>query len=283
MKTESEVRNYEFDFGNQPEIKAGRTIVDVLSLTVLTATSPPLVQGPDSPSIVSPIVSAPFSGGIKGFLYRVDIKVKLDDDRILEDQATIRVYSEEPPAISDPFSAEDLLYAAKQRFGEEILRARVAPQGSEGDKETELLKIARSVVARVQGAAEQADSWPLPGRWPVDSVSPIDGTTDISDVPFQYVWPDDLMQRALDLFDWRTYQGLEVIPQSKVSAGKEAEKYFFNVSRGIEALAVGGPGEPSSGRPLVSRDRQGRTLIADGSYDRLNVLDSFRFHGWDWS
>lgn len=179
------------------------------------------------------------------------------------------------------FSPADLLAAAEARFGQAVLRQRVAPGGTASVKELELAKIARGVIARVQGAAEQADSWPLPGVWPPGSVSPADGTTSIAGQAYADIWPDDLMQRALDLFDYRAYGGLEAVPASKVTMGKAAEQYFFNVARGVEALTVGGSGEPTSAHPTASRDRMGNSLVADTSMPRKNVLDTFIGPGWD--
>lgn len=282
MKTPSEEKFYTFNFDKQPAIEAGATIVDIISLEVTpTGEAGDLATSGESASGSRATFLA--TGGILGTLYTVDIKVLLSTDETIEDQALIRITSETPSSPIGPFSAQRLLEFAYARFGEEALQQRVAAGKEQSAKEMELLKIARSVISRVQGAAEQADSWPLPGDWPMDSVSPIDGETDISGIPFADMWPADLLQRALELFDWRTYQGLEVIPQAKVTMGKAAETYFFNVARGIEALTVGGLGEPTSGAPLASRDRSGAALLNDGSRDRRNVLDTFVGGAWDWS
>jgi hypothetical protein len=178
------------------------------------------------------------------------------------------------------FSAADLIAAAEARFGAAALRLRVNG-ANDAEKDLELAKVAGSVISRVQAAAQVAGSWPLTGTWPAGSVDPADGTTDISGTPYSDIWPPDLLQRALDLFDWRTYSTLEVVPDSKVTLGKQAEQYFLNVARGVDSLGIGAPADRAPSVPLSTRARDGSTLMGDGSADRRNVLDEFRGPGWD--
>lgn len=280
MKTPSEEKFYEIDFRNQPAIKAGA----VISSEVLTVEPPGELDVDDDISHSGGKVIFLAKDGDLWTLYRVNCKATLNTGEILEDEVTLRIVSESLEAVPEgSFSAQHLLTTAYLRFGPKVLQSRVSPTGSQTDKELELLKIAQSVISRVQGAAEQADSWPLPGAWPEGSVSPIDGHTDIAGEPFTDIWPADLLQRALELFDYRTYAGLEAVPATKSSIGKGAEKYFFDIARGVEALTVGGAGEPTSGTPLSSRDRAGNDLLGDGAQNRKPLLDTFHGGGWDYS
>jgi hypothetical protein len=178
------------------------------------------------------------------------------------------------------FSASDLVTAAKARFGEATLRARI--RGAAGDTvaaDFELVRIANGVIARAIDAAVQI-GWPLPGVWPPGSLDD-DGTTDISGVPYSQIWPKNLLQHALDLFNWRTLSGLEGASDNQRKTGAAAEHFFEQVEMGATSIGVGGPTDTATPEPLAARDRCGRTNLLDGSQDKANVLDTFRGFGWD--
>lgn len=179
------------------------------------------------------------------------------------------------------FAASDLVTAATARFGSAVLRQRVAPGGDNTAKDLELTKIAQSVIGAVQAAAQAQDQWPLPGQWPAGSVSPVDGSTDVSGVPYRAVWPYNLIDQAMRLFDFRSYSG-EVIPTEKIKVGQMAELFFLNVSKGLTGLGLGVSTDVSSPAPEAARDRQGRSLLNDGSSngDRL-AADFMTGVGWD--
>ena len=179
------------------------------------------------------------------------------------------------------FEPNDLLEAAKSRFGDSILQNRVAPTGDSSDKEAELIKIAHSVYSRVRASLQANIGWPVPGKWPLGSLD-YDGSTDISGQNFSDRWPDDLIQHALELFDWRTYAGAEAPPTEKRKLAELAEKYFQGLSDGTIGLGVGTDTDTGPPDPIAARDRQGRSLLADGSPDRRTLMDDFIGGGWDY-
>ncbi|MDQ6892209.1 MAG: hypothetical protein M3167_06335 [Acidobacteriota bacterium] len=180
------------------------------------------------------------------------------------------------------FAASDLVTAAKARFGATNLQQRVAPGASTPLKDLELLKIAQGVIDAFSEAAQNAGLWPLAGVWPAGSVSPLDGTTDVSGQPYANVWPYNMTQRALDYFDGRSYGALEVIPSGKLQMLKAVDAFLLSVAKGAIGLGTSGLDEPSTPRPIASRDRSGRSLTADGAQDRRNLLDTFIGAAWDW-
>jgi len=182
------------------------------------------------------------------------------------------------------FAASDLVDIAKERFGESVLRERmrgasgVDQNAIDAAADLELTKIATSVISRVQAACVQV-GWPLPGSWPAGSVD-YDGSTDISGTLYADRWPDNLLQVALDLFQWRTLSGNEGISDAMRQVGKAAEAFFVGVQSGAISLGIGGKTDTATPEPVAARDRCGKSLVA-GVPDRTNVLDTFRGFGWD--
>jgi hypothetical protein len=171
------------------------------------------------------------------------------------------------------FDADALLALAKARYGEAQLRDRMrGAAGNASAADAELLAIAASVVSRVKNAAVQV-GWPLPGRWPADS--PNAGEL------FADAWPENLLQNALDLFNWRTLSGLEGASDSQRHVGQSAERFFDAVEKGGSALGVGGPTDTATPAPVAARNRAGDALIP-GPADRSNVLDVFGKNSWGW-
>jgi len=168
---------------------------------------------------------------------------------------------------------------AKARFGEAILRTRMRGAGGDPDAaDLELVKIANGVISRVQDAAASV-GWPLPGVWPAGSVDD-DGTTDLSGVAYKDVWPKNLLQNALDLFNWRTLSGQEGASDNQRKTGQAAEKWFTAVEMGGASIGVGGATDTATPAPISARDRCGKSLVA-GVPDQENVLGAFRGFGWD--
>lgn len=177
------------------------------------------------------------------------------------------------------FAAQDLVDAASKVFGEAQLRDRVAPRGDKTAKDRELLRIASSVVSAFAGAAGQSVGWPLPGLWPPLSAD-ADGN-DISGRPYREVWPANMLQKALEIFNARTYMALEVVPDQMRRTVTAVEKWLFDFARGSVALSIGGDTDTSSPSPESTHDRQGHNLLADGAADHDLLLDQFRGLGWD--
>src|ERR1700739_1119741 len=99
------------------------------------------------------------------------------------------------------FTAADLLTRAQERYRISVLRARM--RGAEGDQtaaDAELLRIATAVYSRVSSACMVFVGWPLPGQWPAGSLD--DGGNDISGKNYSEVWPFDLLENALQLFNY---------------------------------------------------------------------------------
>jgi hypothetical protein len=168
------------------------------------------------------------------------------------------------------YGASDLLEAAKSRFDETVLRNRMrGALSSIDDADSELLEIAESVVSRVQAAVTASIGWPLPG-------------TSEDGVAFAEAWPADLLQRALDLFNWRTLSGLETVADQQLRIGMAAEKYFDMVQAGSVGLGLGVSVDLSPPSPLAARTRDGSSNIGTVS-DRVNALDSLTGRGWDFA
>lgn len=163
------------------------------------------------------------------------------------------------------FSAEDLVDLAKKRYGAAILRTRM--RGAGGDAtlaDAELLAIATSVFSRVKVAASAQNSWPFSAL-------------------YAEAWPENLLQNAMDLFNWRTLSGLDSASENQRLVGKAAEDYFQKVQSGAIPLGVGGDRDTSTPTPVAARGRDGSSNLT-GIPDRENTLDAFRGLGWDyWS
>jgi len=160
------------------------------------------------------------------------------------------------------FASADLLVLAKARYGDATLRNRMrGAQGDGGLADVELLAIADSVYARVVDAARRNVGWPFPA-------------------PYNETWPANLLQRALDLFNWRTISGLEGTSDSQRKVGEAAEAWFTKAELGGVSLGVGGPDTDSAtAEPVAARARDGSSTI--GQDDRENVLDQMSGFGWD--
>jgi hypothetical protein len=179
-------------------------------------------------------------------------------------------------------AASDLLAAAIARFGQSPLEQRVAPGASGAAKEIQLTMIAQSAISAIQGALQASSGWPIQGTWPAGSVSPLDGTTDVGGELYQDVWPADLVEQALQLFDFRTYAGLEIIPAEKLKIGTMAAKYLVDLARGAVGISTGTTTDISVAVPIAARGRDGTNQLADGGADMPRVLDNFDGRGWDW-
>lgn len=166
------------------------------------------------------------------------------------------------------FTATEFLTLAKARYGEAILRGRMRGAIVPGDQnatnaaaDTELEKIASGVISRVQAAATAQGGWPFP-------------------TPYDDTWPDNLLQNALDLFNWRTVSGLEGTADNFRTVGKMAESYFDQVQQGGISLGIGTPGDKATPEFVNARNRDGSSNIS-GICDTENALDAFRGLGWD--
>jgi len=180
------------------------------------------------------------------------------------------------------FSPSDFLDRAFTRYGEQVLRDRM--RGANGDPDTadrELYRIAKSVFGRVQAACTPSIGWPLPGVWPAGSLED-DGTTSIAGEAYADRWPDNLLQNALDLFNWRTVAGLDAASDNQRQVGKLAEAYFAAVETGSLTVGIGGDTDVSEPLPAVARNRDGSSNVS-GVPDRENTLDIFSGSAWDGS
>ena len=176
------------------------------------------------------------------------------------------------------FTAEAFLAIAEERYGQAVLRDRMRGGSTTQEKDTELLRVAFSVLGRVQVAASASCGWPLPGVWPSGSVDAADN--DISGLAYSDIWPADLLQRALDLFNWRTLAGLEQASDNQRRVGQAAEKYFDSLENGSLSLGLGVPADEKSGTPIAARNRDGSSNVS-GVCDQENVLDTFRGRAWN--
>jgi hypothetical protein len=177
------------------------------------------------------------------------------------------------------FSANDFVDIAKSRFGEDVLRSRMrGARGDSGAADLELTRIAAGVIARVMDACVQV-GWPIPGTWPTGSFDE-DGTK-LDGQFYADVWPRNLLQNALDLFNWRTVSGLDGVSDNQRRVGVAAETYFNKVELGASSIGVGGATDTATPAPVAARSRSGGTNLADGSQDKQNVLEAFSGFGWD--
>lgn len=175
------------------------------------------------------------------------------------------------------FEAQDLVDIAKRRFGETKLRERMRSDDA-SDADDQLLRIAQSVLSRVQAAASTSVGWPFPGTWPDGS---FDGVgEDISNEPYTDVWPENLLQNALDLFQWRTVAGLEQATDNQRRVGVAAEAYFVAVGSGEIGLGLASTTEAGSPGFLAARNRDGSSNIGSVP-DQDNALDIFTGESWD--
>ena len=165
-------------------------------------------------------------------------------------------------------NAAELVTAAKARFGEAVLRGRMRGAIVPGDQaatneaaDAELEKIAAGVISRVQVAAASQGGWPFPE-------------------PYATTWPDNLLQNALDLFNWRSVSGLDGVADNFRTVGKMAESYFDQVQQGGISLGIGTAGDAASPEFVNARNRDGSSNLS-GIQDQDNALDSFRGLGWD--
>src|SRR6185503_5384523 len=145
------------------------------------------------------------------------------------------------------FTAVDLLAFAKVRYGEAVLRTRM--RGTAGDPvaaDAELTKISESVVGRIRSAAQSSVGWPV-------------------------LVTANVLQRALELFNWRTLAGYEQVSSTQRDIGRAAEKFFDDLAEGEEAWGVAGSTDTSSPHPLAARDRDGNALLGSVS-DRRNLF-----------
>lgn len=164
------------------------------------------------------------------------------------------------------FSAQNLVDAAKQRYGDTTLRRRM--RGAHPNEESidtnaadaELVEIANSVLGTIEAAAHDSEtSWPLPS-------------------PYNETWPGELFQKALELFDYRTKSGLPKISEHALRLGMEAEKYFKGLASGEHTWNIGLTEDIPKMEPVGSRERDGTSLVA-GVSDRVNVLEDM--HDFD--
>lgn len=159
------------------------------------------------------------------------------------------------------FASDDLLALAVLRYRQDVLRNRM--RGAEGNAtaaDLELQAIADAVFATVKASTMHFGiGWPMPA-------------------PYNESWPSQLLQRALELFNWKTLAGTEAVSPEQVRIGVAAEAYFGRLAQGGEPLGIGGPGDAGERKAYAARDREGSSLI--GQKDRRNVLEGFD-PAWD--
>ena len=178
------------------------------------------------------------------------------------------------------FGAPELLAVAKKRFGEDILRSRMlGSAATASDQDRELTRIALSVVGRVQAAVTPSVGWPIPEVWPVGSLD--ENGNNLGGVAFKDRWPYDLLQHALELFNWRTLSGSQEVSEQQRRIGAMAERYFDELARGLISLGIGGMLEVAGAEVLIARNRDGSSNIA-GIPDTDPVLDTFHDFAWDY-
>jgi len=156
------------------------------------------------------------------------------------------------------FTSANLLEYAKARYGEAVLRQAI--QGAGGDTglaDIELQKIAESVIGRVRSAAQASGV-----GWPV-------------------VVTANVLQRALELFRWRTLAGYELVSTDLRKTGEAAERYFDDLAESAEAWGIDSTADVGPAIPLAARDRAGDALISSIE-NRRNLLDELKDGGWDW-
>lgn len=164
------------------------------------------------------------------------------------------------------FGAAGLLEQANQRFGQPQLRLRMrGALTSTVLADAELLDIAASVVSRAQVAAAASVGWPLPGQ-------------NDANVPYREAWPSDFLQRALDLFKYRTGAGLEEMSDHERRMGTAAEKYFDEVQKGVIGVGIGGATDVGPASPSMARERDGRSNIY-GVPDQENSFEVLEWFG----
>jgi hypothetical protein len=182
------------------------------------------------------------------------------------------------------FSAEALVADAKARFGEQVLWDRMRGAFVDGavDEELadiELLKVAQSVISSFQAVLTAIGSWPLPGDWPADSED-ADGT-DISGESYADIWPFALQERALGIFNLRTYAGYEEVPANIRDVGLAAETFLVQVQTGETSIEIGALTNVAPPVPLSARNRDGTSNIATAP-DQVNTMTAFAGGGWDY-
>lgn len=179
------------------------------------------------------------------------------------------------------FTAEALVENAKARFGETVLRNRIrGALGNASDADLELMKIALSVISTI-GAALAASTvgWPLPGVWPAGSE---DGEgTDISGDGYSEVWPFALQETALNLFNYRTWDGYNDVPGIIRDLGGAASKFLGGINAGTIVLDLGEATDIVPPEPMKARNRDGTSNVA-GVSNRYPILDTFVGGYWDY-
>jgi hypothetical protein len=179
------------------------------------------------------------------------------------------------------FSAETLVENAKARFGETVLHNRIrGALGIAADADIELMKIALSVISTIAaGLAASTVGWPLPGTWPAGSTN-AEGN-DISGLGYREVWPFALQEVALNLFNFRTWDGYNDVPGIIRDLGGAAAKFLTSISTGTVVLDLGELSDPGRPEILMARDRSGKSFV-DGVPDRENSLDLLIGAAWDY-
>jgi hypothetical protein len=180
------------------------------------------------------------------------------------------------------FTPQQLVAAAKTRYGASILQGRMrGAAGNSTAADAELVKIANGVISRIIAACAPSVGWPLPGVWPAGSVDD-DGVTNISGTPYTNIWPKNLLQVALDLFNWRTLSGLDEASSQQRLTGQAAEQFFQSVEEGTIGLGLSVNTEVSPPEPFAARNRDGTSNVDDVP-DREPVTDTFSGRAWNGS
>jgi hypothetical protein len=170
------------------------------------------------------------------------------------------------------YTSADLLADGKERYDENELRVRIAfgRTLTEAASDAELLEIAQSVYARVRSAAQASVSWPLPG-------------TDDDGNAYADVWPRNVFQHALELFNWRTISGSLSVSEEQRRIGMAAEKFFDDLEKGLIGWGIGGITDLTVSPVLAARNRDGSSNLSSVSdRTRPTMLDAFRGGAWDW-
>jgi hypothetical protein len=132
-----------------------------------------------------------------------------------------------------------------------------------GLADAELLDIAASVVGRARAAAAASVGWPLPGM-------------DDEGNLYREKWPADFLQRALDLFKYRTGAGLEEMSEHERRMGTAAERYFDEVQKGVIGVGIGGATDVGPASPASARNRDGSSNVL-GVPDQVNSFEALNW------
>ena len=146
--------------------------------------------------------------------------------------------------------------------------------------DVQLLQIAMSVLSRARAALQKSDRWPIQGTWPSGSTDA--SGTDISNQPYTDIWPPNLHENALELFNWRTLSGSDQASSQQQRVGAAAEKYFEAIDSGDMPLGVGSDLDVGPPLSFAARNRDGSSNVPSVP-DKQTAMDSLIGGWWDYS